>query len=124
MQIKPIKTDQDYQKALAEVDKLWEAKPNTQTGDKWEVLTTLIEAYEADHYPIAPPDPVEYLKYLMESRDMSRSELAEYLGGKSRVSEVLNRKRELSLNMIKNLHFKLGISADLLLSRNQARWFN
>ena len=115
MQVKPIKTEADYKSALTEVDKLWESKKNSPNGDKLEVLVTLIESYEANRYPISEPDPVAYLEYLMESRDMTRNELGEYLGGKTRVSEILNRKRELSLTMIKNLHFKLGVSADFLI---------
>lgn len=115
MQIKPIKTAADYADALDKVNSLWQAQPNTAKGDALEILITLIEAYEAKHQPLDAPDPIAYLEYLMESRGMTRAELGQYLGGKSRVSEVLNGKRQLSLTMIKNLHFKLGISADLLI---------
>uniref|UniRef100_UPI0039F69B7A helix-turn-helix domain-containing protein n=1 Tax=Piscirickettsia salmonis TaxID=1238 RepID=UPI0039F69B7A len=116
MKLKPIHTEQDYEEALAEVDKLFDAKPGTVKGDKLEILVTLIEAYEAKEHPISDPSPVDYLVYLMESRGMSRQELGEYIGGKSRVSEILNGKRDLTLNMIRRLHFDLGISADLLIS--------
>ncbi|APS46155.1 hypothetical protein AVI51_16005 (plasmid) [Piscirickettsia salmonis] len=116
MKLKPIHTEQDYEEALAEVDKLFDAKPGTAKGDKLEILVTLIEAYEAKELPISDPTPVDYLVYLMESRGMSRQELGEYIGGKSRVSEILNGKRDLTLNMIRRLHFDLGISADLLIS--------
>ncbi|APS58843.1 helix-turn-helix domain-containing protein [Piscirickettsia salmonis] len=116
MKLKPIHTEQDYEEALAEVDKLFDAKPGTAKGDKLEILVTLIEAYEAKELPISDPTPVDYLVYLMESRGMSRQELGEYIGVKSRVSEILNGKRDLTLNMIRRLHFDLGISADLLIS--------
>ncbi|MGJ3501739.1 Antitoxin HigA (plasmid) [Piscirickettsia salmonis] len=116
MKLKPIHTEQDYEEALAEVDKLFDAKPGTAKGDKLEILVTLIEAYEAKEYPISDPSPIDYLVYLMESRGMSRQELGDYLGGKSRVSEILNGKRDLTLSMIRRLHFDLGVSADLLIS--------
>jgi HTH-type transcriptional regulator/antitoxin HigA len=116
MEIKPIRTETDYQAALKVVDGLIEAKPGTEEGDRLEVLVTLVEAYEARHYPIPEPDdPVGVLEYYMESRGLSRGDLIPYLGSKERVSEVLNRKRGLSLGMIRLLHEGLGIPADLLL---------
>ena len=106
MNIKPIKTEKDYRKALEEIDRIFDAKPNTPDGDTLEVLTTLVEKYEDEHYPIEAPDPVEALQYFMESRGLSRVDLEEYIGGSGRISEVLRRKRGLSLSMIRKLHFE------------------
>ena len=116
MDIKPIRTEADYEAALKGVEKLMESQPGTPEGDRLDVLVTLIEAYEAKHFPIPEPDdPVEVLEYYMESRGISRSELVPFLGSKERVSEVLNRKRGLSLEMIRRLHVGLGIPAELLI---------
>ncbi len=118
MEIKPIRTEADYQATLKEIGKLMEAQPGTPKGDRLEVLVTLAEAYEARHYPIPEPaDPVAVLEYYMESRGLSRSDLIPYLGSKERVSEVLNRKRGLSLEMIRRLHAGLGIPADLIMGK-------
>jgi HTH-type transcriptional regulator/antitoxin HigA len=115
-QIKPIRTEADYQAALQEVEKLIASQPGSPDNDRLEVLVVLIEAYEARNFPIPEPDdPVAVLKYYMESRGLSRSDLIPYLGSKERVSEVLNRKRRLSLEMIRRLHHGLGIPADLLI---------
>lgn len=115
MEIKPIKTKADYQSALNEVERLFEAKPGTLEGDRLEVITTLIEAYEEKHHPIPPPDPIEAIFYYLESRGLTRKDLEIYLGSRSRVSEVLNRKRALSIEMIRRLHEKLGIPAEVLI---------
>ena len=116
MDIKPIHTEADYEAALKEVDQLLEAQPGTPDGDRLEILVTLIEVWEEKHYPIPEPDdPVAVLEYYMESRGLSRAELIPYLGSKERVSEILNRKRGLSLAMIRRLYGGLGIPADLLL---------
>lgn len=118
MEIKPIRTEADYETALKEVEKLIESQPGTPEGDRMDVLVTLIEAYEDRHFPIPlPDDPVEVLEYYMESRGISRSELVPLLGSKERVSEVLNRKRGLSLDMIRRLKVSLGIPADLLIGK-------
>jgi HTH-type transcriptional regulator/antitoxin HigA len=118
MEIKPIRNDADYQVALKEIEKLLESQPGTAAGDQLDVWVTLVEAYEAKHFPIPEPDdPVQVLEYYMESRGLSRSDLIAYLGSKERVSEVLNRKRSLSLPMIQRLHAGLGIPADLLISK-------
>ena len=115
MEIKPIRDETDYQSALKEIEKSMETAPGTPDGDRMDVLITLVEAYEAKHFPIPEPDdPVQVLEYYMESRGLSRSDLIAYLGSKERVSEVLNRKRSLSLQMIQRLHTGLGIPADLL----------
>jgi len=119
MEIKPIRTEADYEAALKEIEKLVESQPDTPQGDRMEVLVTLVEAYETKHFPIPEPnDPVEVLEYYMESRGLSRSDLIAYLGSKERVSEVLNRKRGLSLEMIRRLHNGLGIPADLIMGKH------
>jgi HTH-type transcriptional regulator/antitoxin HigA len=115
MDIRPIKTEADYQAALKEIEGLFDAVPNTPTGDRLEVLTTLVEAYEEQHYPIPSPDPVEAILYHMESRGLTRRDLEPYIGNRARVSEILNRKRSLSLRMIRQLHGGLGIPAEILL---------
>ncbi len=122
MDIKPIRSDADYEAALKEIENLADSQPGTPEGDRMEVLVTLVEAYEARHFPIPEPDdPVEVLKYYMESRGLTRSDLLPYLGSKERVSEILNRKRGLSLAMIRRLHNGLGIPADLLVQKQTPR---
>ncbi len=115
MNIKPIKTEADYEAALARVETLWGAETNTPEGDELEVLFTLVESYEAKHHAIEPPDPIEAIKYEMECRQLKRKDLEPYLGSRSRVSEVLNRKRGLSIDMVRNLHKGLGIPLESLL---------
>jgi HTH-type transcriptional regulator / antitoxin HigA len=115
MEIKPIRTEADYEAALAEVERLWGAEPGTPDGDRFEVLFTLVEAYEEKQYPILPPDPVEAIKYFMESRGLERRDLEPYIGPGGRVSEVLNRKRPLTLAMIRKLNAGLGIPAEVLI---------
>lgn len=115
MDIKPIKTEADYQAAMQEVEHLFDSIPNTAEGDRLEVLTTLIEAYEEKHFPIPAPDPIEAIFYYMESRRLSRSDLEPYIGSRARVSEVLNRKRPLTIYMIRKLHAGLGIPAEILI---------
>ena len=114
MDIKPIKTEADYEAALREVERLWGATYGSSEGDKLDVWVTLIEAYEQKHYPIPPPDPIEAICHHMESQGLSLRDLEPYLGSGVRVSEILNRKRALSLKMIRKLHKGLGISADIL----------
>lgn len=114
--IKPIRSEDDYQAALQEVDRLLEYEPGTPEGDRLDVLATSIEAYEVKHFPIPQPDdPVQVLEYYMESRGLDRSDLIPFLGSRERVSEVLHRKRNLSLEMIRRLHVGLGIPAELLI---------
>ena len=115
MRIRPIKTDADYRMALAEIERLLDAAPGTPAGDRLEVLTTLVEHYESLHEPMEPPDPIEALIYHMESRGLVRRDLEPYLGSRARVAEVLNRKRALSIEMIRRLHAGLGISAEILI---------
>jgi HTH-type transcriptional regulator / antitoxin HigA len=118
MDIKPIRNESDYQAGLKEIEKLLDSRPGSLEADRLDVLVTLVEAYEARHFPIPEPDdPVEVLEYYMESRGLDRSDLITYLGSKERVSEVLNRKRGLSLAMIRQMHHGLGIPADLLIGK-------
>jgi HTH-type transcriptional regulator/antitoxin HigA len=112
--IKPIRTKADYEAALEEIERLWGAKYGSPEGDKLDVLVTLVEAYEEEHYPIPPPDPIEAILHRMESQGLTRKDLEVFIGSRARVSEVLNRKRPLSLTMIRNLQSGLGISADVL----------
>ena len=114
-ELKPIRTKADYEKALAEVERLWGAKSGTPKGDRLDVLATLIDAYEAEHYPMDPPDPVEAIKFRMEQQGLSRKDLEPLIGTRTRVAEVLNRKRSLSISMIRRLHEHLGISAEVLI---------
>jgi HTH-type transcriptional regulator/antitoxin HigA len=114
--IKPIKTNADYESALQEIERLFNAKPGTPDGDRLEVLSTLVEAYEDEHYSIPMPDPIEMILYTMESRGLNRSDLESYIGSRARVSEVLNRKRPLSLSMIQRLNTGLGIPAEALIA--------
>jgi HTH-type transcriptional regulator/antitoxin HigA len=115
VELHPIRTDADYRAALDEIDKLWDSQPGSPEDDRLEILTTLVEVYEAKHYPILPPDPIEALHYYMESRGLTRRELQEYIGSRGRLSEILNRRRMLSIDMIRQLHVKLGISANVLI---------
>jgi HTH-type transcriptional regulator/antitoxin HigA len=115
MTIKPIKTERDYQNALREIEKLWDAKPNTAAGDRLDVLVTLVEAYEQKRYPIAPPDPVEAIKFRMDQLGLKASDLAKILGGRNRASEVLNKKRNLTVEMMRSLHKHWSIPAESLL---------
>lgn len=115
MDIKPIKTERDYNDVLMEIEHLMGANLNTPEGDKLDILTTLVEAYEKKHYPIEPPDPIEAIVHEMESRGLSGKDLESYLGTYDHVSEILNRKRSLSLEMIRKLQQGLGISAEVLI---------
>lgn len=115
MQIRPIKTKADHRAALKEIERLMDAKPGTPAGDRLEVLTTLVDRYESEHDAIEPPDPIEALLYHMESRGLTRRDLEPYLGSRARVAEVLNRRRALTIEMIRKLHEGLGISAEVLI---------
>ncbi|MBV8963702.1 MAG: helix-turn-helix domain-containing protein [Hyphomicrobiales bacterium] len=114
-ELKPLRAEADYEKALIEVERLWGSKSGTPKGDRLDVLVTLIEAYEDEHYPMDPPDPIEAIKFRMEQRGLSRKDLEPLIGTRTRVAEVLNRKRGLSIGMIRRLHDRLGISADVLI---------
>ena len=114
MEIKPIKTKTDYEAALKDIEQLWGSSYGSPEGDKLDVLATLVEAYEEEHYPILPPDPIEAILHHMENQGLSECDLEPYLGSRPCVSEVLNRQRGLSLDMIRKLHNGLGIPADIL----------
>lgn len=115
MEIRPIKTEADYDAALAEIATLMDAEPGTPECDKLEVLATLVEAYESAHYELPPPDPIDALAYYLESRGLSRKVLEPYIGTRARVSEILNRKRPLTLTMIRRLEAGTGIPASILI---------
>ena len=114
MNVKPIKNEQDYQEALIIIDSLMSAKPNTKEMDKLEVLTTLVEFYEEQHYKIDAPDPIEAIKFRMEQEGLKQKDLISIVGSKSRVSEILNKKRKLTIEMIRNLHNQLHIPIESL----------
>ena len=114
-EVKPIRTESDHLAALAEIERLWGAPSGTPEGDRLDVLATLIDAFESEHHPIDPPDPIEAIKFRMEQQGLSRKDLEEILGTRTRVAEVLNRRRGLSINMIRRLHDRLGISAEILI---------
>ncbi len=116
MEIQPIKTEQDYNQAIAEIEKCWGANEGTEAGNKLDILLVLVDDYESIHYPILPPDPIEAIKFRMEQMNLSRKDLEPYIGGRGRVSEVLNYQRGLSLNMIRKLHSKLSIPLENLIS--------
>ncbi len=115
MHIKPIKSKRDYERALSRIERLMDAKPGTKSGDELDVLTTLVEGYEAKHHAICPPDPIEAIKFRMDQLGMTRKDLEAVLGGRGRVSEILSRKRGLSLAMIRRLHRTLGIPLESLI---------
>lgn len=117
MPIKPIRNDHDLQAAFQRLELIFQAEEGTPENDEMEVLVTLIEAYENQHYPIAPPDPIEAITFRMEQNGLTRQDLEPLLGSSGRVSEILNRKRKLSLKMMKNLHDTLNISYESLMSQ-------
>lgn len=121
MDIRPIRTESDYDATLSEIAILLDAQPGTSDGDRLDVLTTLVEAYEARHHPMPPPDPVEAILYHIESRGLTRRDLEPMIGSRARVSEVLNRRRPLTLTMIRRLCDGLGMSADVLIPSYQAQ---
>ncbi|SES00050.1 HTH-type transcriptional regulator / antitoxin HigA [Azotobacter beijerinckii] len=116
MNIKPIRSEEDLAAAFARMDRLWGAEIGTPEGDELEVLAVLIEKYEDEHYPIPPSDPIEAIKFRMDQQGLTPRDLEPYIGSSGRVSEVLNRKRKLSLAMIKRLHDGLHIPYESLLA--------
>lgn len=119
MNIKPIKNQQDYDLAMASIEKLWDAKPGSAEADDLDILATLVESYEKQHFEIDVPDPVEAIKFRMEQQGLIDADLVPLLGQRSRVSEVLNKKRKLSISMIRNLHQQLKIPLESLISDYQ-----
>ena len=114
VEVRPIRTDEDYEAALAEVERLMGARPGTPDGDRLDVLATLVEAWEAEHCPIEPPDPIALIRFVMEQRGLDRADLEPMLGGRGRVSEILSRRRPLTLPMIRRLQAGLGLPAEIL----------
>ena len=121
-EIKPIRSEADYEAALLEVERLWGTSSGTPEGDRLDILATLIDAYESEHHRIDPPDPIEAIKFRMEQQGLTREDLEGILGSRTCIAEVLNRRRGLSINMIRRLHDKLGISVEVLIrpSRTEA----
>ena len=115
MDIKPIRTEEDYEGALAQIEGLLDAEEGSPEEDQLEVLSILVEAWEDRHYPIAPPDPIAAIEFRMEQQGLTRKDLEVYLGRRQRVADVLNRRRPLSLPMIRRLYEGLGIPAETLL---------
>jgi len=115
MTLKPIKTKKDYNQALERLEKIFDAKKGSSEGDELEVLSILIEKYEDEHFPIVLPDPIEAIKFRMEQLGYNQVDLAKVIGLKSRASEILNKKRKLSLEMIRLLHDRLNIPTDVLI---------
>ncbi|UZE47365.1 helix-turn-helix domain-containing protein [Rhodopseudomonas sp. P2A-2r] len=118
-ELKPIRTEADHEAALAEVERLWGAGTGTPDGDRLDILATLIDAYETRIYPMDPPDPIEAIQFRMEQMGLSRKDLEPLIGTRARVAEVMNRKRSLSIDMIRRLHEELGISAEVLIRPTQ-----
>jgi HTH-type transcriptional regulator / antitoxin HigA len=116
MNIKVIKTEEEYNQALKRLEVIFDAPVDSQEGDEAELLSILIEKYEDEHYPIESPDPIEAIKFRMEQLNMSNQDLAEVIGYKSRVSEIFNHKRKLTLKMIRSLHKKLNIPYESLIA--------
>jgi len=116
MDIRPIKTEQDYNESIKRIEELWGSMRDTPEGDELDLLCTLVESYEMKYYPIAPPDPIDAIIFRMEQMEMTKTDLAKYLGSQSRVSEVLSRKRKLTLKMVKSLYKGLKIPAEILLA--------
>ena len=115
MTIKPIKTKKDYNQALARLENIFDAKKGSKDGDELEVLSILIDKYENENFPIGLPDPIEAIKFRMEQLGYNQADLAKVVGLKSRASEILNKKRKLSLEMVRQLHDKLKIPTDVLI---------
>lgn len=119
MKIKPIKTEKDYEKALDRLEVIFDAKINSKEGDEADILSLLIENYENQHYPIDSPDPIEAIKIRMEEMNLKQKDLVGVIGGKSRVSEILNKKKRLTVDMIRELERILSISASVLVNNYQ-----
>ena len=116
MELKPIKTERQYNKALAEIDALIDCKPGSKEEDRLVVISLLVEAYESEHYPIPPPDPIEAIRFRMEQMGLKEEDLGKLVGGTARAKELLRGKRKLTLAMMRALHSKLGVPAETLLA--------
>lgn len=122
MDIKPIKTETDYNNSIKRIEELWGAKKDSAEGDELDLLCTLVESYEMRHFPISAPDPIDAIQFRMEQMGMSKSDMVKYLGAQSRVSEIFTRKRKLTLKMVKSLYNDLKIPADVLLNDPPAKY--
>ena len=120
MELKPIRTKTEYKIALAEAEALWDAPEKSPEADRLEVLSLLIQNYEARHHAIPDPDPITFLQHVMEARGLTRKDLESYIGSRARVAEILNRVRPLSLDMIRHLSAGLGLPADVLIQPYEA----
>ena len=120
-EVRPIRTPEDYESALSEVEALWGSAGGTPGGDRLDVLVTLIDAYESQHFPMDPPDPIEAIKFRMEQQGLTRKDLESIIGTRARIAEVLDRKRGLSIAMIRRLHAELGIPAEVLIRPSRKR---
>jgi HTH-type transcriptional regulator/antitoxin HigA len=120
MNVHPIRNHRDHARALKRVEKLWGARAGSPAAEELEVLATLIEAYEAKHHPIDPPDPIDAILFRLDQMDLTRADLVAIIGSRARVSEVLNRRRGLTIAMIARLREKLGICADTLIGGKRA----
>ena len=121
MELKPIRTKRDYEAALKQAQAWWDAPAGSPKAERLDVLVLLIEDYEMRHFPIDPPDPVEFLQFIMEQRGLVRKDLEPFIGSRARVAEVLNRVRPLSLEMIRSLSEGLNLPADVLVKRYELR---
>ena len=121
MELKPIRSKKEYQAALAEVERLWDAPAKSAAADRLDVLTMLVENYERQHFPIADPDPIEFLSHVMESRSLTRKDLEAYIGPRGRVADILNRSRPLTLEMIRRLVDGLQLPAEVLIKPYRLR---
>jgi HTH-type transcriptional regulator / antitoxin HigA len=119
--IRPIRTEEDHAAALKEVERLWDAEPGTAEGDGVDILTTLIEAYEAEHHPIPAPDPISAILFMMEQKGLTRRDLEPAIGTRGRISEVLTRKRPLTLPMVRALSSLLDLPIDVLVQAYETR---
>ena len=119
MDIQPIKTEKDYEAALQLIEELWDSEEGTAESDRLDILITLVDAYEQINHPIYPPDPIAAIEFHMDQNELTRVDLETYIGSRARVSEVLNRKRGLSIEMIRNLHEGLGIPLESLIARSK-----
>ena len=121
MDVKPIKSKKDHSLALKRIEQLMGAKKNSPEGDELDILVTLVEAFEAKHYTITAPDPIAAIQHRMEALGMERKDLEAFLGSKSRVSEVLNRKRKLTMDMVRSLHINMSLPAETLIQDYKIR---
>ena len=124
MKLKVLKNEKEYEQALKKVEALWDAPKGSDRADELELWATLVEAYESKHYPIPNPDPIDAVKFRMEQMGLKPTDLAKYLGGRGRVSEVLNRKRPLSVNMMRSLYQNLHVPAESLLAEPKGIYKN